>query len=292
MVLQVERLLPFQPEADLRQRKPDRRFRAGCTLFVAPERRFAVAPGAALGYFPFMEFGATVSDLHLFSHHSRPGRYLERIRDTARASRVLVLNGDIFDFKWSEHGVFSRSVMAAERFLEDLLAGAPECRIRVVLGNHDAVPPYMESLEALSGRHANLDWNEFACVEGDRVFLHGDVIHAGATNEAVRRFRAKLQRPASGHPWQRFAHGAVHRSHVPRVALRMVPKRMLASRILAYLQHEQWLNGDPVRHIHFGHTHNDFEDFRYRGFLFHNCGSATHGARLRVVRFPLQQGGP
>lgn len=237
-----------------------------------------------------MDHGATVSDLHLFSHHSRPAKYLAGIQAAAAASRVFVLNGDIFDFKWSEHGVFSRSVTAAVRFLEELLDGAPDCRFKVILGNHDAVPPYMEALDDLAARHENLDWHEFALTVHDRIFLHGDVIHAGSTNEAVRRFRSKLQRPANGHAFQRFAHSAVHRSHVPWVALRMVPKRLLAARILAYLEHENWLNGQPIRHIHFGHTHNDFEDFRYRGYRFHNCGSATHGARLRVVRFPIKEG--
>jgi UDP-2,3-diacylglucosamine pyrophosphatase LpxH len=236
-----------------------------------------------------MKVGSTVSDLHLFSHHSRPARYLAGIQDAASASSVFVLNGDIFDFKWSEHGVFSRSVKAAVRFLEELLDGAPDCRFKVILGNHDAVPPYMEALDELEARHENLEWHEFAVCVQDRIFLHGDVIHAGCTNDAVRRFRGKLQRPANGHALQRIAHSAVHRSHVPWVALRMVPKRMLASRILAYLEHEDWLSEKAVRHIHFGHTHNDFEDFRYRGFLFHNCGSATHGARLRVVRFPLKE---
>lgn len=234
-----------------------------------------------------MEFGATVSDLHLFSHHSRPKRYLQTIQDTAAGASVFVLNGDIFDFKWSEHGVFSRSVTAAVRFLTDLLESCPDCRFRIILGNHDAVPPYMEALEELSRQHENLYWHEFACRVGDRIFLHGDVIHAGSSNEALRRFRAKLQRPANGHAFQRFAHSAMHRSHVSWAVLRMVPKRMLAARILAYLENENWLNGHEVRHVYFGHTHGDFEDFRYRGYLFHNCGSGTHGARLRVFRFPL-----
>lgn len=236
-----------------------------------------------------MEHGATVSDLHLFSHHSRPGRYLALIEAEARRSRVFILNGDIFDFKWSEHGVFSRSVEAASRFLCELLEAAPGCRFEVILGNHDAVTPYMEALAELAATHPNLNWHEFACVVGDRVFLHGDAIHAGASNEAVRRFRNKLQRPANGHALQRMAHGAVHRSHVPWMALKLFPKRILAARLLAYLENENWLTGGSVRHVHFGHTHTDFEDFRYRGYCFHNCGSATHGARLRVVRFPFKE---
>jgi UDP-2,3-diacylglucosamine hydrolase len=235
-----------------------------------------------------MDFGATVSDLHVFSHHSRSKRYLARIQDTAADAKVFVLNGDIFDFKWSEHGVFSRSVTAARLFIKELVEGAPNCQFLITLGNHDAVPPYMEALDGLAEEYENLAWHEFACRVGDRIFLHGDVIHAGCTNDAIRKFRSKLQRPANGHALQRMAHSAVHRSHVSSLALRMVPKRMLASRIIAYLEHEQWLNGNDVRHIYFGHTHNHFEDFKYHGFSFHNCGAATHGARLRVVRFPLQ----
>lgn len=238
-----------------------------------------------------MGMGATVSDLHLFSHHSRPGRYMNVIRETSARADVFVLNGDIFDFKWSEHGVFTSSVTAAERFLESLLEAAPRCRFKVLLGNHDAVPPYMAALERLASVHPNLEWNEFACFVGNRIFLHGDVIHAGRSNKALRRFRSRLRRPANGHAIQRLAHSAVHRSRVPWAAFKVLPKRILAARILAYLEHENWLGGRPVRDIHFGHTHSDFEDFRYRGYTFHNCGSATHGARLRVVTFPVQGGG-
>ncbi|HSH09771.1 MAG TPA: metallophosphoesterase [Oceanipulchritudo sp.] len=235
----------------------------------------------------YMGIGATISDLHLFSHHSRPERYFDRIDQAAQQAEVFILNGDIFDFKCSHHGVFSSSVVAAVHFIEALLDKHPDCRFHIILGNHDAVPPYMEALEDLATTHPNLEWHEFACVVDNRVFLHGDAIHAGSSNEAIRRFRSKLRRPANGHVLQRMAHSAVHRSHVPWIAFKVFPKRILASRLLAYLRHENWLNGGGIEHVYFGHTHLAFEDFRYRGYTFHNCGSATHGARLRVVRFPL-----
>lgn len=234
-----------------------------------------------------MAIGATVSDLHLFSHHARPHLYRERIQATAQEAKVFILNGDIFDFKWSEHGVFSASVTAAVYYLERLLEAAPGCQFRIILGNHDAVPPYMEALDALAGKYQNLEWHEFtSCVE-NRIFLHGDVIHAGSSNEAVRRFRSKLQQPSKAYAWQRMAHLAAHRSHVPWMAFKVLPKRILASRILAYLDNENWMNGGSIRHVYFGHTHAGFEDFRYAGYHFHNCGSATHGARLRIAKFPL-----
>ena len=235
-----------------------------------------------------MAHGATISDLHLFSHHSRPESYLGQIDETAQQSKIFIFNGDIFDFKWSEHGVFSRSVVAARQFLERLIERHPDCHFVVTLGNHDAVPLYMDVLRELADSYANFEWHEFAYIVEDRVFLHGDVIHAGCSNLALRRFRGKLQRPANGHKLQRMAHSAVHRSHVPWVAYKMLPKRILASRILSYLDHENWMDGHRIEHIHFGHTHSAFEDFSYRGYLFHNTGSGTHGSQFRVVKFPLQ----
>lgn len=238
-----------------------------------------------------MNLGATVSDLHLFSHHSRPGRYRSQILETANKADHFVLNGDIFDFKWSEHGVFERSVDAAVKYLEGLLEAAPKCRFHVILGNHDAVFPYMEALTALEEEHENLEWHEFTCTLQDRIFLHGDVIHAGSSNESLRRFRSRLRQPAKGHSVQRMAHSALHRSHVQWVAFKVLPKRILAARILSYLKHEDCLKNRSIRHVYFGHTHSGFEDFRHKGLVYHNCGSATHGSKLRVVTFPLQDSG-
>ncbi len=232
--------------------------------------------------------GATLSDLHLFSHHARPDRYFSLIEKAAGSAGVFILNGDIFDFKWSEHGVFSRSVLAARNYLVDMLERHPECQFIVILGNHDAVPLYIDTLKELEQDHANLEWREFAFVLGDRIFLHGDVIHAGCSNHAIRRFRSRLQRPARGHALQRVMHSAMYRSRLPWAAYRLLPNHVLALRILTYLEHEQYLSGQSVRHIYFGHTHCAFEDFRYRGYCFHNTGAAVHGSSLRVVTFPLE----
>ena len=235
-----------------------------------------------------MAHGITLSDLHLFSHHSQPRQYADLLVEAASDARVMVLNGDIFDFKWSRHGVFAHTVQHAERFLAELCSACPQCRIEVVLGNHDANPLYLQALVGLSERYDNLNWHEFVCRVEDRAFLHGDVIHAGATNAALRTFRNRLQAPMGPNRVRRLAHHALHLSHVPWVAFRLLPKRVLAVRLLAYLRNEGWLDDGRIRHVYFGHTHNDFNDFPFRGFLFHNAGSGTHGARFRIVRFPLQ----
>ena len=52
-----------------------------------------------------------VSDLHLFSHRSRGHLIDEQIMEAARRSRVCVLGGDIFDFKWSAHSSHEASLV-------------------------------------------------------------------------------------------------------------------------------------------------------------------------------------
>lgn len=225
--------------------------------------------------------------MHLFSHHARPDRYFQVIEQAADRSSIFVLNGDIFDFKWSHHGVFTRSVLAARSHIEQTVAGHPDCQFVVILGNHDAVPAYVDTLKELEQEHPNLTWREFAFVFENRIFLHGDVIHAGCSNHAIRQFRSRLQQPARGHSLQRMMHSAMYHSRVPWAAYRLLPNRILASRILSYLRHEDYLTNSAIDHIYFGHTHCAFEDFRYKGFTFHNTGAAVHGSILRVVTFSI-----
>jgi UDP-2,3-diacylglucosamine hydrolase len=234
-----------------------------------------------------MRRGLTISDLHLFSHHSRSRDLFHELEGQAVGVDVVVLNGDIFDFKWTLHAGVLPSVEIAERHIAHLLKTLPQCEVHVVLGNHDAVGAYQAALNRLSQAHDSFYWHEFACRVGSGLFLHGDVVHAGANNTAVRRFRERSQRPAKDYRLNRLAHGAMHGSRLPRLAFQMVPKRLLAIRLLRYLKNEYWLPDVRVKDIYFGHTHSDFENFQYAGLRFHNSGSATLGARMRPIYFSL-----
>lgn len=253
------------------------------SLPLALEGRAAGEPGK--------KTGLTVSDLHVFSHHSRTRDFLAELESLATSAEVLVLNGDIFDFKWSQHAGVLPSVMVAKRQLEHLMRALPRCQVHVVLGNHDAVPPYQVALQELAQAHASFFWHEFACKVGNGIFLHGDAVHAGSSNAAVRRFRERVSRPRFDTPWHRLAHGTLHRSRLPRLAFTIVPKRLLAARLVRYLTNEGWLPDRSVKDVYFGHTHSDFENFRYQGFRFHNSGSATLGARLRPIAFAVPVSG-
>ena len=56
--------------------------------------------------------GLVVSDLHLFSARSEYARYEERFLDLCKGKDLLVLNGDIVDFKWSQLGSFEATADA------------------------------------------------------------------------------------------------------------------------------------------------------------------------------------
>ena len=45
--------------------------------------------------------GMAVSDLHLFAYRSAGEEYFNSLRPQLNATDILVLNGDIFDFRWS-----------------------------------------------------------------------------------------------------------------------------------------------------------------------------------------------
>jgi hypothetical protein len=50
---------------------------------------------------PLSRRGLVVSDLHLFARRSRGMTCFESLRGELESVDVLVLNGDIFDFRWS-----------------------------------------------------------------------------------------------------------------------------------------------------------------------------------------------
>ena len=70
-----------------------------------------------------------VSDLHLFANRSRGARHLDAIRKTAERSKLCVLGGDIFDFKWSTLPSDGHSVDEALRWLHELAVSVPGCRV-------------------------------------------------------------------------------------------------------------------------------------------------------------------
>lgn len=231
------------------------------------------------------ERGAVVSDLHLFTNRTTVHEHIDDIRRAADECDLFVFNGDIFDFKWSRHGGFALSVHAAEEWIRRLVAAHPETAFVFLLGNHDSVPAYRETLDGLAREFSNLDWRADWYRRGGRLFLHGDVSHPLASRRGLRVYRDRCNRTLQRSRFHHACYWVFARSGLPAFFLRFVSREKCARRILAYLRRELGGDLDEISDIYFGHVHTPFSDFSHGGFSFHNTGSATRGFRLSVIRF-------
>ncbi len=225
-----------------------------------------------------------ISDLHLFANRSRADRFLEPIRQASDRADICVLGGDIFDFRWSTLPNEQATVEAAVEWLDDLTSRSRNSQIHFLLGNHDYNRAFIDRLPELADRHPNFQWHRFYLREGDAVFLHGDVADRKMTASKLeqRRERCLHHRPR-GRFHSRAYDAVVHaRAHllVPRA---VYPHRLVARRIMAYLQDIGEGPSAGVRQVCFGHTHLAMADYRYRGVAFHNGGAPIGSGRFRIL---------
>lgn len=228
-----------------------------------------------------------VSDLHLFANRSRGARHLDAIRLAASRSKLCVLGGDIFDFKWSTLPSGDHTVDAAVQWLHDLSVSAPDCRIHFLLGNHDYHPGLIARLPMLAQLLPNFEWERFFLRQGNTVFLHGDVADRRMT--AARLEQRRLQ--FCHEPRSRVHHRAYDllvNAHVHAMAPGVVyPKRIVARRILSYLRDIGHGPESGVQHVYFGHTHRAVNGYQHLGLMFHNGGAPIGRARYRILELDI-----
>ncbi|MBN1910592.1 MAG: metallophosphoesterase [Pirellulales bacterium] len=225
-----------------------------------------------------------VSDLHLFSSRSQEHRYQEAIRGVAAGADRLVLGGDIFDFRWSTMASPEEAVVRAAHWLRELAVECPACHFHFVLGNHDYHQPFLDRLDHLQERLANLTWYPFFARLGTAVFLHGDVVDRRMTaRKLLNRRAAWLHKQRRGQMANRLydlaISGNLHRP-VVHWARR---KKTVARRILKYLEEIGQGPASGLRNVYFGHTHLAMADYLYQGIRFHNGGAPIKGLRFRII---------
>ena len=207
--------------------------------------------------------------------------YLPEIRACAAEADFFVLNGDMFDFKWSVLPTVAETVEAAVQWLRELLATCPHCRFFYVLGNHDNIQPFVDRLEALAAETANLECCLSHLRAGTALFLHGDVPVVNARRRAFRRaIRPAVRRKGR---FLNACYRVVVAMGVHRWLTRANRPKRLAKRILRALRAAQTGLAEGLTDVYFGHTHRPFTDYRYGGLTFHNTGSAIRGLRCNLV---------
>ncbi|MFP4353620.1 MAG: metallophosphoesterase [Phycisphaerae bacterium] len=225
--------------------------------------------------------GFVVSDLHLFAQRSVGGVFQQEMQRAAAGADFFVLAGDIFDFEWSTVGSVAQSVLPAMAWVRELIDAADNCHIHYVLGNHDSLAPFVHQLQQLARTHENFFWHE-ACVRiGNSLFLHGDLpIYGRGRNLLHRQIPQTIAQRGRilNHAYRAFVATRLHR----RVE-RFICREKCADSILAALQLAPPEIRDGITDIYFGHTHTPFSDFDYRGYRFHNTGSAIRHLELNML---------
>lgn len=229
-----------------------------------------------------------VSDLHLFANRSRGARHLNAIRQTAARSEYCILGGDIFDFKWSTLPSGDHTLDAALSWLHDLAVSVPDCRVHFLLGNHDYHPGLIARLPLLAQSLRNFEWERFFLRKGNTMFLHGDVADRKMTAARLEQRREKFRHEPRSRVHHR-AYDLLVNAQVHDVLPKAVyPKRLVARRILSYLENIGHGPETGIEHVYFGHTHRAVNGYSHCGLTFHNGGAPIGRSRYRILELEFQ----
>jgi UDP-2,3-diacylglucosamine hydrolase len=233
-----------------------------------------------------MKQGLVISDLHLFAKRSQGLQLTDTIGHALGDVDTLVLNGDVVDFRWTTLATVDDTAKRAADWLMALRRRAPQCRIHVLLGNHDHHRLWIARLDAMQAEDSDLCWHAYHLKLDRTLFLHGDCANRrmDATELAQRRQRVLNERRLS--PVLGTLYNSVHRLGITTLIHKVYFKRpQVADRILHYAADASASLLDGVEDIYFGHTHRPFENFVHAGRRFHNTGSALSTANFRMLRF-------
>jgi UDP-2,3-diacylglucosamine hydrolase len=233
-----------------------------------------------------------LSDLHLFARRSAGQELMRDLLPDLKRVRLLVLNGDIVDFRWSTLGSHQETVRRSVDWLEELIASLPGCQVRYVLGNHDCHAAFVPALERLAGTHSGFHWHEFSLQLDGILFLHGDCTNWRMDQRSLERLRRSWSRSRRRGTSATNAYRALDRLGVTRVAHRwQFPVGRTLDRLTYHLDeaHPGWSH--EIRHCYFGHTHEPFRDIERQGVRFHNTGSAIRSMKFNPLPLPLASGG-
>ncbi len=204
----------------------------------------------------------------------------ERIRE----SSLVVLGGDLFDFKWSIHGSAEATAEAATRWLRALMSAHPAHSFVLLLGNHDDHPALRERLVLLSEEAPQLRVETYLFRVANTVFLHGDSANPRCTEEKLIRSRSRTAHHRPRGRAMNLLYGGAIRLRLHRAGASLIfPKRLVARRLLGYLGEVGQGPESGTDEVYFGHTHRALADYVYRGVRFHNCGAPMRGLKFQVL---------
>lgn len=235
--------------------------------------------------------GLVVSDLHLFARRSIGRELMRELLPDLKTARLLVLNGDIVDFRWSTCASHAETLDRTLDWLAELGHELPNCRIHYVLGNHDCLTAFKPALTQLAEQHRNFQWHEHSLLLGDTLFLHGDCTHSRMSRHELETYRAGWSRCGRRGRTATRVYEVCDQLGFTRMAHRWhFPVLRTLDRLTHHLDDALPRWRESVRHCCFGHTHEPFRDVEYGGVTFHNTGSAIRGMQFNPLPLTLPLG--
>ena len=228
-----------------------------------------------------LQHGYVLSDLHMFAHRSTAADHLSTIREIAGEADFLVLNGDIFDFRWSTLAGADETAHVAVDWLASLVLGVNGCEVFYVLGNHDRFAFFADHLQGLAEQTDNFHWHASHVRLGQCLFLHGDLVFDRKCADPFGELFAPPE--AKRHRAMHLGYRAIVATRAHRVAHPFVGPSRCARRIVGSLNRSHRPLRDGLTDVYFGHSHRAFSNFSYDGLLFHNTGSAVRHLRSDLL---------
>ena len=234
--------------------------------------------------------GTFISDLHLLSRRSVGQKCWQDLQPEIRNSDLLILGGDIFDFRWSSHGDLTRSLEAAKQWLQLAIQANDHLRVIYLLGNHDCLNSMQSMLRELAQEVPKFCWTAQHLALDQCVFLHGDVLDAGLSEIELNQYRSKF---SAAH---RERGQLAHRLYDMLVASRIhgVPPKFIHSssrvtkRLAQYLTSLELTAESGIHEVYFGHTHQPLQGISYKNQLFFNAGSGVKHLPFNPCRFEVE----
>lgn len=225
--------------------------------------------------------GYVVSDLHIFAEWSNAPKYFDEIHAAAACADFFVLNGDIFDFKWTTLTSVRETMSKAGEWIRGFAMAHPECAIFYVLGNHDCHTEFRIKLAKLAGELGNFHWNASHARIGNALFFHGDLPIEGRNpysrngNSTIRKKGGILGR-SYGRLIKMGAHKGLRLLFYKRRSAKIISRELSAFGL-----------GQSVTDVYFGHTHVPFSGHARNGVTFHNTGSAIGDLEFNMLKVEI-----
>ncbi len=249
-----------------------------------------------------------ISDTHRGAKYSDFKKYEPQVLAKMREYDHVVLAGDIFElwFLGAQNGekpkeILRNAIGESKEWLEDFLKENPHVQVHFVLGNHENLRKFRNSLDRLQQKYGNFEWHPEAVRIGDALIVHGDLQMDNKTDRTRRIDRLRdvhkgmniYDRVVSnGEKYMQrlyfdYTHGASW--VVPRIWSWLKERDAQRDGLCMHSRTEETLSLEGAKHVFFGHTHVKFHTQRHLdeqgrdvGIAFHNTGSFTSGNGKRT----------